>query len=86
MEERLYADEGRNREETEGKGIIDGNLCETFSMLPQNKQEEIANALVLSVSSIVKKMEDLRSRVMWIVCWSQSIGKVRRRIYQDNNI
>lgn len=77
---------GRDEERAEGQGIIDGNLCETFSMLPQNKQEEIANALVLSVSSIVKKMEDLRSRVMWIVCWSRSIGKDANRSYLSHII
>ena len=55
-------------------------------MLPQIKQEEIANALVLSVSSIVKKMEDLRSRVMWTVCWSRSIGKGVNRRFLFNAI
>lgn len=44
--------------------MIDGNLCECFSSLSQEKQEEIAGALGLTVSAIIKKMEDLRSRVM----------------------
>lgn len=44
--------------------MIDGNLCESFSSLSQEKQQEIANGLGLTVSAIIQKMEELRSRVM----------------------
>ena len=44
--------------------MIDGNLCESFSSISQEKQEEIATGLGLSVSAIIQKMEELRSRVM----------------------
>lgn len=44
--------------------MIDGNLCESFSSISQEKQEEIAMGLGLSVSGIIQKMEELRSRVM----------------------
>lgn len=44
--------------------MIDGNLCESFSSISQDKQEEIAHGLGLTVSMIIQKMEELRSRVM----------------------
>lgn len=46
------------------KGVVDGNLCESFSSIAQEKQEEIANGLGVSVSAIIQKMEELRSRIM----------------------
>jgi len=49
---------------TNGYGVIDGNLCESFSSISQEKQEEIANGLGLSISAIIQKMEELRSRVL----------------------
>uniref|UniRef100_A0A915DN08 Cleavage/polyadenylation specificity factor A subunit C-terminal domain-containing protein n=1 Tax=Ditylenchus dipsaci TaxID=166011 RepID=A0A915DN08_9BILA len=45
------------------KNVIDGDLCEQFTMLDPNKQGEITKNLDLNLPTVVvKKLEDLRTR------------------------
>lgn len=44
------------------KSVVDGDLCEQFSMLDLSKQREIALSLGQTPSVIMKKLEDLRTR------------------------
>jgi splicing factor 3B subunit 3 len=43
--------------------VIDGDLCEAFSLLPPDRQGEIAEALERSPADVYKRLEDLRNRV-----------------------
>lgn len=42
------------------KGVVDGDLCETFARLPGTKQSSIAGELDRSISEVLKKLEQLR--------------------------
>ncbi|KAI9442521.1 mono-functional DNA-alkylating methyl methanesulfonate N-term-domain-containing protein [Lactarius indigo] len=42
------------------KTVVDGDLCETFAMLPPTKQSAIAGELDRSVGEVLKKLEQLR--------------------------
>ncbi|OBZ70629.1 Pre-mRNA-splicing factor RSE1 [Grifola frondosa] len=42
------------------KGVVDGDLCETFAQLPANKQSAIAGELDRTVGELLKKLEQLR--------------------------
>ncbi|PBK73578.1 hypothetical protein ARMSODRAFT_952665 [Armillaria solidipes] len=42
------------------KGVVDGDLCETFATLPGPKQSSIAGELDRSVGEVLKKLEQLR--------------------------
>jgi len=42
------------------KGVVDGDLCETFARLPQSKQSSIAGELDRTVGEVLKKLEQLR--------------------------
>ncbi|CEJ88710.1 Putative Pre-mrna-splicing factor rse1 [[Torrubiella] hemipterigena] len=44
------------------KGVIDGDLCERFALLPNDKKQVIAGELDRSVREIERKISDLRSR------------------------
>eukprot|EP00003_Mantamonas_plastica_P007341 TRINITY_DN1616_c0_g1_i10.p1 TRINITY_DN1616_c0_g1~~TRINITY_DN1616_c0_g1_i10.p1 ORF type:complete len:1073 (-),score=445.40 TRINITY_DN1616_c0_g1_i10:154-3372(-) len=46
------------------KAVVDGDLCEQFAQLPQDKQESIAEELDRTVQEVLKKMEDMRNRVV----------------------
>lgn len=46
------------------KNVIDGDLCEQFSLVDRNKQESIADNLSRSVGEILKKLEDMRNRCL----------------------
>ena len=46
------------------KGVVDGDLCEYFTKLPLAKQKEIADEMDRSPGEIVKKLEDLRNRII----------------------
>lgn len=42
------------------KGVVDGDLCETFARLPAGKQSAIAGELDRTVGEVLKKLEQLR--------------------------
>ncbi|KAK0623436.1 Pre-mRNA-splicing factor rse-1 [Immersiella caudata] len=44
------------------KGTIDGDLCERFSLLPNDKKQMIAGELDRSVREIERKISDIRTR------------------------
>ncbi|KAJ1984548.1 pre-mRNA-splicing factor rse1 [Dimargaris verticillata] len=43
------------------KAVIDGDLCEQFSLLPLAKQDQVAEEMDRTASEITKKLEDMRS-------------------------
>ncbi|KAH7374753.1 pre-mRNA-splicing factor RSE1 [Plectosphaerella cucumerina] len=44
------------------KGVIDGDLCERYTLLPNDKKQMIAGELDRSVREIERKISDLRTR------------------------
>jgi splicing factor 3B subunit 3 len=46
------------------KDCVDGDLCEMFTSLPHEKQREIAEELDRTPNEVVKKLEDLRNRIL----------------------
>lgn len=44
------------------KGVIDGDLCERFTLLPNEKKQMIAGELDRSVREIERKLSDIRTR------------------------
>ncbi|AEO69296.1 uncharacterized protein THITE_2119532 [Thermothielavioides terrestris NRRL 8126] len=44
------------------KGVIDGDLCERFSLLPNDKKQMIAGELDRSVREVERKISDIRTR------------------------
>ncbi|KAK3997241.1 Pre-mRNA-splicing factor rse1 [Cladorrhinum sp. PSN332] len=44
------------------KGVIDGDLCERFSLLPNDKKQMIAGELDRSVREIERKISEIRTR------------------------
>ena len=46
------------------KDVIDGDLCEHFSFLSTDKQTELALALGYTSNEILKKLEELRMRLL----------------------
>lgn len=47
------------------KGVIDGDLCETYFLLPNDKKAMIASELDRSVREIERKIADMRTRVAY---------------------
>ncbi|MCJ1401796.1 pre-mRNA-splicing factor rse1 [Xylographa trunciseda] len=47
------------------KGVIDGDLCERYAMLPNDKKQMIAGELDRSVREIERKISDMRTRVAY---------------------
>lgn len=47
------------------KGTIDGDLCETYFLLPHEKKETIAGQLDRSVREVERKVSDMRTRVAY---------------------
>ncbi len=45
------------------KGTIDGDICELYNKLPNEKKREVAESLDRTVSEVAKKLEDMRNRV-----------------------
>ncbi|KAJ1810302.1 RNA splicing, via transesterification reactions with bulged adenosine as nucleophile, partial [Coemansia sp. RSA 2599] len=43
------------------KAVIDGDLCEQYNMLPEDKRELISDNLDRSQQDISKRLEDLRA-------------------------
>uniref|UniRef100_A0A5S6QBT0 CPSF_A domain-containing protein n=1 Tax=Trichuris muris TaxID=70415 RepID=A0A5S6QBT0_TRIMR len=44
------------------KGVVDGDLCEQFSLLENYKQKEISEDLDRTTTEVSKKLEDIRTR------------------------
>jgi len=44
------------------KAVIDGDLCETFSLMDQERQRGIAEDMDRGLSEVSKKLEDIRTR------------------------
>jgi len=42
-------------------GVVDGDLCESFGLLPYPKQQGIAADLDRSVGDVLKKLEQMRT-------------------------
>ncbi|MCJ1353375.1 MAG: pre-mRNA-splicing factor rse1 [Icmadophila ericetorum] len=47
------------------KGVIDGDLCERYPLLPNDKKQMIAGELDRSVREIERKIADMRTRVAY---------------------
>jgi splicing factor 3B subunit 3 len=47
------------------KGVIDGDLCERFSLLPRDRKAAIAGELDRTVRDVERKIADMRSRVAY---------------------
>ncbi|KAI9766913.1 MAG: pre-mRNA-splicing factor rse1 [Geoglossum simile] len=47
------------------KGVIDGDLCERYALLPNDKKQMIAGELDRSVREIERKISDMRTRVAY---------------------
>ncbi|KAF6218043.1 hypothetical protein HO133_006455 [Letharia lupina] len=47
------------------KGMIDGDLCERYALLPSDKKQMIAGELDRSVREIERKISDMRTRVAY---------------------
>ncbi|KAL1961706.1 hypothetical protein VTN77DRAFT_1310 [Rasamsonia byssochlamydoides] len=47
------------------KGVIDGDLCETYFLLPNDKKQMIAGELDRTVREIERKISDMRTRVAY---------------------
>jgi splicing factor 3B subunit 3 len=43
------------------KSVVDGDLCEAFSALPYNKQQQVAGDLDRTVGEVLKKVESFRT-------------------------
>ena len=43
------------------KAVVDGDLCESFSLLPYNKQQQIAQELDRSVADVLRKLDSMRT-------------------------
>ena len=46
------------------RNVIDGGLCEQFSQLPREVQARIAEELDRTPGEVVKKLEDMRNKIM----------------------
>jgi splicing factor 3B subunit 3 len=42
-------------------GVVDGDLCESFGLLPYPKQQSIAVDLDRNVGEVLKKLEQMRT-------------------------
>ncbi|KAJ3272626.1 Splicing factor 3B subunit 3 [Terramyces sp. JEL0728] len=45
------------------QNVVDGDLCEMFNTLPNEKKRSLAESLDRTVSEVAKKLDDIRSRV-----------------------
>ncbi|KFM25355.1 Splicing factor 3B subunit 3 [Auxenochlorella protothecoides] len=46
------------------KSVVDGDICEQFAQLPIDKQRQIASELDRSPGEVLKKLEDVRNRII----------------------
>jgi splicing factor 3B subunit 3 len=45
------------------KGVIDGDLCEMFNLMPYEKREHVASEVDREVAKVSKDVETIRTRV-----------------------
>ncbi len=46
------------------QSVVDGDLCEMFASLPADKQAAIAKDLDRSVQDVLRKLEDVRNKII----------------------
>ncbi len=46
------------------KDTVDGDFCEMYTRLPREKQVKIGDELDRTPAEVIKKLEDIRSRLM----------------------
>ena len=46
------------------KNVIDGDLCEQFSLMSYNKQKVLSEELDRTPAEVLKKLEDVRNRIL----------------------
>ena len=46
------------------KNVIDGDLCEQFSRMTFNKQKVLSDELDRTPAEVLKKLEDIRNRIL----------------------
>ncbi|SOV25506.1 splicing factor 3B subunit 3,putative [Plasmodium sp. DRC-Itaito] len=46
------------------QNVVDGDLCEQFSSLPYDAQTKIANDLERTPEDILRKLEDIRNKIL----------------------
>jgi splicing factor 3B subunit 3 len=46
------------------RAVVDGDLCEQFTQLPYSKQKILAAELEYSPDEVLKKLEDLRNKII----------------------
>lgn len=46
------------------QNCVDGDLCEQYTLLPYEKQRQIAQELDRTPAEILKKLEDMRNRIL----------------------
>ena len=44
--------------------MVDGDLCEQFSMLSVDRQKDVSDELDRSPNEVMKKLEDVRNRII----------------------
>ena len=44
------------------KSVVDGDLCEGFSLLPVERQRSVAEDMDRALAELSKKLEDIRTR------------------------
>ena len=44
--------------------VVDGDLCEAFASLTATRQRSMAEDLGKTVGEVIKKLEDIRARVL----------------------
>jgi splicing factor 3B subunit 3 len=44
--------------------VVDGDLCEAFASLTATRQKSMAEDLGKTVGEVIKKLEDIRARVL----------------------
>lgn len=46
------------------KDVVDGDLCEQYPQLPSDKQRQVAEELDRTPGEVLKKLEDVRNRII----------------------
>lgn len=46
------------------QGVIDGDMCEQYTSLPYDRQKQLAAELDKTPAEILKKLEDMRNRIL----------------------
>ena len=46
------------------QAVVDGDLCEKYARLSPAKQREVANEVERTPAEVMKKLEDIRARIV----------------------